>query len=128
MIKEKQLLLQQNTEKKTNVLFLILLPKRTDFSTIQFVRADGFNVQERAKLKAERYSAYSGNATKKSDEFHNKAHKDDNFPSLGEPIKVGHHSESRHRKIIEQSYSNVDKCVEYDEKSKEYDNKSSYWE
>jgi hypothetical protein len=92
------------------------------------VRADGFNVQEWAKRKAERLQTASLSAEKKSDQYYERSNKDSDFLSLGEPIKVGHHSERRHRKIIEQANSNMGKCVEFSDKAKEYESRVAYWE
>ena len=65
-------------------------------------RADGFNYQERAKAKAERY--------------------------FGQPILVGHHSEGMHRAAIKRSSNAMDKCVEESKKAEHYDSKAEYWE
>ncbi len=91
------------------------------------VRADGFNTQEWAKRRAEKLQTASLNADKKSDEYYKKSNKDRGFLSLSEPIKVGHHSEKGHRKIIEQAHNNMGKCVEFSDKSKGYDERAEYW-
>lgn len=41
------------------------------------------------------------------------------FLSLGEPIKVGHHSEKGHRALIERNWNRMEKSVEFAEKAKE---------
>lgn len=91
------------------------------------VRADGFNVQEHAKRKAEKYLDYSSSAVAKSDSYYNASNKDASFLSLGEPVKIGHHSEKRHRRIIEQARTNMSKSVEYANKAESYENKAAYW-
>ena len=91
------------------------------------VRADGFNAQEYAKKKAERLLNASSNAEKKSDQYYERSNKDRDFLSLGEPIKVGHHSEKRHRRTIEQAWDNMGKSVEMTEKAKEYEDRAQYW-
>jgi len=98
------------------------------FFFYSIVRADGFNVQEWAKKRAERLQNAAINAEKKSDEYYNKSNKDRDFLLLAEPIKVGHHSEKRHRKIIDQAWNNMGKSVELSEKAKEYESRVSYWE
>lgn len=105
-----------------------LVAEKNGLFYYSITRVDGYNVQERAKKKAEKYLGYSANAENKSQEYFDKSNKDRDFLSLGEPIKVGHHSERRHRKIIEQAHNNMGKCVELDNKSKEYANKAAYWE
>lgn len=92
------------------------------------VRTDGFNTQERAKQKAEKLNGYAVNAEKRSDEYYKKSNQHSDFLSLGEPIKVGHHSEKRHRKIIQQSWDNMGKSVAESDKAKEYERRSEYWE
>ncbi|MFA5196701.1 MAG: DUF3560 domain-containing protein [Bacteroidales bacterium] len=91
------------------------------------VRADGFNAQEWAKRKAERLKSAAVNAEKKSDNYYNASNKDADFLRLGEPIKVGHHSENRHRRIIEQAQNNMSKSVEFSKKADEYESRVSYW-
>lgn len=92
------------------------------------VRADGFNIQERARLKAEKYEKWSASASKKSDEKYEASNKHSDFLSLGEPIKVGHHSERRHRKMIEDANRNMSKSVEYLNKANEHSKRAEYWE
>lgn len=53
---------------------------------------------------------------------------DKDFLSLGEPIKVGHHSEKRHRKMIEDSWNNMGKSVEFSDKAAEHERVAKYWE
>ena len=91
------------------------------------VRADGFNVQEWAKRKAARLEAAAEKAMGKSDEYYAKSRKDSEFLSLGEPVKVGHHSERRHRKIIQQAWDNSDKFVEFRRKAKELEERAKDW-
>ena len=91
-------------------------------------RADGFNSQELAKRKAERLQNAAINAEKKSDEYYNRSNKDRDFLSLGEPVKIGHHSEKRHLKIIEQANNNMGKSIEMSEKAEGYESRAKYWE
>lgn len=91
-------------------------------------RADGFNSQERAKAKAERYEGYADNARKRSDEAFDKSQKAVEGIPFGQPILVGHHSEGMHRAAIKRSSNAMDKCVEESKKAKHYDSKAEYWE
>lgn len=91
------------------------------------VRAGGFNSQEWAKRRAEKLENASLNAEKKSTEYWKKSNKDSGFLSLGEPIKVGHHSEKRHRKVIEQAQNNMSKSVEFTNKAEDYKSRVDYW-
>ena len=50
------------------------------------------------------------------------------FLSLGEPIKVGHHSEKRHRALIERNHNRMGKFVSELDKAEQYERRASYWE
>jgi hypothetical protein len=91
------------------------------------VRADGYNIQERAKAKAEKYSQWAIGAEKKSTEAWESSHEGRDFLSLGEPIKVGHHSEKRHRALIERNHSRMGKSVELSKKAETHNYKAEYW-
>lgn len=81
-----------------------------------------------AERKAERYNNAAKRSLAKSNEQYNASQEYHEFLSLGEPIKIGHHSEKRHRAMIEKTNKRMDKCVEYAEKAKEQENKAKYWE
>ena len=104
-----------------------LVYEKDGFYYYSIVRADGFNVQDWAKQRAERRREWAASANRKSTEYFNKSNKDSDFLSLGEPIKVGHHSEKRHRRIIDQANNNMGKCVEYSNKAEEHESKADYW-
>lgn len=91
-------------------------------------RADGFNTQERAKQKASRLEGYQQNAIKRSNAAYESSRDSSEFLSLGEPIKVGHHSEIRHRALIERNNSRMDKCIEEQKKAESYESRIAYWE
>lgn len=114
--------------KENDSIVFNLLYEKDGFYYYSIVRADGYNIQERAKAKAERYKKWAGSAEAKSKEYYKKSKKDSDFLSLGEPIKVGHHSERRHRKIIEQAWNNTDKWIENSDKAKAHEERSEYWE
>ena len=81
-----------------------------------------------AQRKAERYSNAAQNHAAKSAERLNAAQEGREFLSLGEPIKIGHHSEKRHRALIERNWNRMEKSMEFDEKAKEAESKAEYWE
>lgn len=99
-----------------------------DYFYYSIVRADGFNAQEWAKKRRERLEAAALRAEQKSSNYYSASKKDSDFLSLGEPIKVGHHSERRHRRIIEQSQNNMRKCIEFSDKAENLEEKTKYWE
>lgn len=104
--------------------------KENPFFMYSITHVDGFNAQERAKKKAEKLQGYASNAEKRSDEAYNsRASKHElDFMSLGEPIKIGHHSEKRHRKLFEKYDNKMRKSMEESEKAKEYLSRAEYWE
>jgi hypothetical protein len=104
-----------------------LIYEKDGFFFYSITRADGFNAQERAKRKAERYGNWSASAEKKSDQYYEASNEGKDFLSLGEPIKVGHHSEKRHRALIERNWDRMGKSVEFSKKAEEHDSKAAYW-
>ena len=110
-----------------SIVFNLIFVK-DGFFYYSIVRADGFNVQEWAKQRAERRRAWAESAERKSKEYFDKSNKDRDFLSLGEPIKVGHHSERRHRKAIEDAWNNTDKAVAFSDKATEHESKAEYWD
>lgn len=114
--------------KENESIVFNLIFKTNEFFYYSIVRADGFNVQEWAKRKAEKYKERAAKASEKSNEYFKRSEKDSAFLSLAEPIKVGHHSEKRHRKIIDEAWRNTGKMVEYDRKAEDNLYKADNWE
>lgn len=92
------------------------------------VRADGFNVQEYAKQKAARYNQWSAGAAQRSNAAYEASQEGSDFLSLAEPIKVGHHSEKRHRALIDRNWNRMGKSVEESKKADAHQSKAEYWE
>ena len=113
--------------KENESIVFNLIFERDGFYYYSIVRADGFNVQEWAKRRAERRLDWAATAERKSEEYFKASNKDSDFLSLGEPIKIGHHSERRHRKAIEDAWHNMGKSVEFDEKAREHERIAQYW-
>ena len=91
------------------------------------VRADGFNSQEWAKKRAEKLEGAAANAEKKSNQYWEASHEGKDFLSLAEPIKIGHHSEKRHRALIERNHNRMNKCVEFSKIAEGYESRVAYW-
>lgn len=104
-----------------------LLGSKDGFYYYSIIRADGFNQQEYAKRKAERLETAAVNAENKSLQYYEASNEGRDFLSLGEPIKVGHHSEKRHRALIERNHNRMSKSVEFSKKAEEYESRASYW-
>lgn len=109
------------------IIFNLLLEK-DGYYYYSVVRADGFNKQEWAKRRAERYASAAINAAKKSEQYYEKSNKDAEFLGLGEPIKVGHHSEKRHRRAIDDANNNMRKSVEMDDLANQRMTRAAYYE
>jgi len=101
---------------------------REGYFIYSITRVDGFNAQERAKAKAEKLNGYAWNAEKRSSEYYEASHEGRDFLSLGEPIKVGHHSEKRHRALIDRNWARMGKSVDESKKAQEYQRRAEYWE
>ncbi|WP_461467107.1 DUF3560 domain-containing protein [Parvimonas micra] len=81
-----------------------------------------------AERKARRYSEASLKNIAKSNEKWEQSQEGKDFLSLAEPIKIGHHSEKKHRALIERNMSRMAKAVEFENKAKEQIEKAEYWE
>lgn len=114
--------------KETEVEIYNLVKQQDDFYFYSFTRCDGMNSQVRAAQKAERYQGYADNAMKRSQQYYEAAHEGREFLSLGEPIKIGHHSEKRHRALIERNAGRMDKSVAEMHKAESYESRIAYWE
>jgi len=108
------------------IVFNLLLVK-DGFCYYSIVRADGFNVQEWAKRKAEKLNGAAINAERKSDQYYKASHEGADFLALGEPIKVGHHSEHKHRALIERNNNRMSKSVELLKVAESYESRAEYW-
>ncbi|MEV6133167.1 DUF3560 domain-containing protein [Streptomyces violaceusniger] len=74
---------------------------------------------ERAEARAERYAEYAGNASARSEGAWKASHAIADHMT-GEPIKVGHHSERRHRRTIERMDNHMHRSIEEEKKA-------AYW-
>lgn len=91
------------------------------------VRSDGFNYQEYCKAKSERYQSWANARENKSNEYYQASQEGKDFLSLAEPIKVGHHSEKRHRALIERNWDRMSKSVENSKIAEVHESKAEYW-
>ena len=81
-----------------------------------------------AAKKADKYRNSQALHAKKSFEWYQKSKEGAEFLKLGEPIKVGHHSEHRHRALIERNWNRMGNSVKEREISDEKARKAEYWE
>lgn len=105
-----------------------LIHEKDGYYYYSITRADGFDTKEWAMRRAMKYTSRSISAYNKAIEHKGKSDKDKSFLSLLEPIKIGHHSERRHRKAIQNAQDQMFKFVEYYKKSEELESRVAYWE
>tara|TARA_R110002020_G_scaffold475112_1_gene708637 strand:+ start:24004 stop:24894 length:891 start_codon:yes stop_codon:yes gene_type:complete len=110
-----------------NVIHNFLGSTKDGFFLYSVTRTDGTNSQTRAEAKAEKLEGYAVNAEKRSSAYYQASNEGRDFLSLGEPIKIGHHSERRHRKLIERNWARMGKSIAESEKAKDYENRAEYW-
>ncbi len=91
-------------------------------------RVDGFNSQERAKNKVDKLNIWAESADKRSDDWREKSNEGKDFLVLAEPIKIGHHSEKRHRALIERNHNRMDNAMSELRKADAYRERTAYWE
>ena len=113
--------------KENESIIFNLIYEKEGYFYYSIVRADGFNCQEWAKKQAEKLENAALNSEKKSNDYYEKSNKDRDFLVLGEPVKVGHHSENKHLQIIEQANNNMRNCVELSDKADNQKERSEYW-
>ena len=105
-----------------------LIYQKDGFYFYSITRADGYNNQERARNKVEKLTNWADNADKKGDEWREKSNEGKDFLALAEPIKVGHHSEKRHRSLIERNRNRMNNAMEEFKKADAYRERTAYWE
>jgi len=101
-----------------------LIAQKNDKYYYSIVRVEELSYAER---KAEKYNNSVINNENKSSQYYNASQEGREFLSLGEPIKVGHHSEKRHRALIERNNNRMDKCIEFSKKAESAEYKAEYW-
>jgi hypothetical protein len=105
-----------------------LIYQKDGFYFYSITRSDGYNNQERARNKVEKLTNWADNADKKGDDWREKSNEGKDFLALAEPIKVGHHSEKRHRSLIERNRNRMNNAMEEFKKADAYRERTAYWE
>ncbi len=101
--------------------------EKDGFYFYSITRQDGTNAQTVAQKRLDRLEGAAANADKKSIEAWEASQEGRDFLRLAEPIKVGHHSEKRHRALIERNGKRMDKSVELMDKAEQYRQRAQYW-
>lgn len=111
--------------KEVECLVYNLLEERDNKFLYSIIRLED---QTYAERKAAKYAKAADNSTKKSNDYYEAAQEASEFLKLAEPIKVGHHSEKRHRALYERNHKRMEKCFEHLNKAEEQQRKAEYWE
>ncbi|WP_028778727.1 DUF3560 domain-containing protein [Shimazuella kribbensis] len=80
--------------------------------------------QQRQQERIERYRALAEKNRKLSNALWNSPANQTLVNMQGEPIKVGHHSEKRHRKLFEKAHNDMGKAVDASNKAEYYEAKA----
>ena len=126
--KGETIILTTKHGKENECIVWNLIYERDGFFYYSITRADGYNSQERAKAKAERYEEWADKARQRSDEAFERSNNAVAGIPFGQPILVGHHSEGMHRAAIKKSWAAMDKSVEEMHKAEAHESKAEYWE
>ena len=105
-------------------VYNLLLTKNDKFY-YSIVRVEDMTYAER---KAEKYNNAANRNIEKSNEKWKASEEGKEFLSLAEPLKVGHHSEKRHRALLERNWKRTEKAMEFENKADEQKRKAEYWE
>ena len=82
------------------------------------------NFEEKREKRIERFEKLSEKAERQSIQASKQSHKmTENIP-MGQPILVGHHSEKRHRNLLNKSWNKLGESVKLSEKSEYYKDKA----
>ena len=114
--------------KENEVIIFNEIMQKDGFFYYSFVRADGWDSQAYAKAKTDKIMGWAASAEKKSTQYYQASNEGSDFLRLGEPIKIGHHSEKRHRALIDRNWQRMGKSVEFSNKAKDYEQRAKYWE
>jgi len=102
-----------------------LIGKKEGYYYYSIVRDEATSYAEK---KADKLLDLADKAESKSYDCWKASQEGRDFLRLAEPIKIGHHSEKRHRALIERNHNRMGKSVEYSKKAEELKEKASYWE
>lgn len=78
--------------------------------------------------KVDRYRQYAESAKRRSSELYEASHNAVSGIPFGQPVLVGHHSESRHRNALRRQDSKIRKSIEEDDKAKYWEQRASHVE
>jgi len=98
---------------------------KNDQTFYSVIRDDGLNRTEWKKRKAERAANAAQRQERIASDYYQRSQEGKDFLALAEPIKVGHHSEKRHRALIDRNWKRMGKSVEASDKAKQYESRAA---
>jgi len=110
--------------KDIELIIFKLVKKIGNKNYYSYIRSDGKNRQTILQNRLEKRLEWAGINETKATEKWEQASEGREFLSLGEPIKIGHHSEHRHRALIERNNDRMRKSIELSEKATYHENKA----
>ena len=99
--------------KEIELIIYKLVKSNEDKNYYSYIRSDGKNRKSILESRIEKRKNWAKSNEIKSNQYWKASKEGADFLSLGEPIKIGHHSEKRHRALIERNAKRMDKSVEY---------------
>jgi len=121
---EKIIMTSKYGRESTHIVYN-LVGKKEGYYYYSIVRDEETSYAEK---KADKLLDSADNAEKKSYKYWEDSQEGRDFLRLAERIKIGHHSEKRHRALIERNHQRMGKSVEYTKKAEELKEKASYWQ
>lgn len=106
--------------KEIELIIYKLIFSKNDLNYYSYLRTDGKNRKTVLGNKIEKRKEWAEARENKSNQYFMASKEGADFLALAEPIKIGHHSESRHRALIERNWNRMGKCVENSDKAKEH--------
>lgn len=106
--------------KEIELIIYKLIFTKNGFNYYSYLRADGKNRKTILENKIEKRKEWAEARENKSNQYFEASKEGADFLALAEPIKIGHHSESKHRALIERNWNRMGKCVENSDKAKEH--------
>lgn len=111
--------------KQIELVIYKLVFSKNGLNYYSYIRSDGLDRRTILQNKIEKRKEWADKSTQKSDKYWKASQEGREFLSLAEPIKVGHHSENKHRNLIEKNWNRLGKSVEFDNKAKDHEDKAS---
>ena len=119
-----------NCKEMTESLSKKIMDLGVEFSEIDFIEINEAYIVNQKNIRAQnKASKYEDRAIRTETKANNTdiSQAEKNFLSLAEPIKIGHHSEKRHRKLVEKAWNTMGKRVELFNQAEKYEDKADYW-